>query len=403
MSRIPLACGLARCDRRFTLRRLTPVLRSFFLLLLFTCETDFAGSPPPVIDDRFPAPPPSLLTNPFGVDTLSEDKGLVRSIAFHGRYEGQYVDSSDDFAGGSSEKFWEHRRSRAGLIAELAGDLRFIHTWNLDTSPNFDGDHFFDKIWDLNLRWSPSDEWSFVIGKQRPIVTREWETPSYRLLTIERSPIVNNVISLPLWGASVVHEREGIVQQFGVYGTALEMDYHLPSFEHAGSSLLYRNTTPLSDAATLFFEFQFNDTATSSEFSETYGSSAYEEVASLGSESRWSQFAFTANLIAARDRRDFTMDDTWGFVLMPSVDLNDRLEAVMKVTYAEDLRVDRPERYASRPLVDGYASFYVGLNYRIFEDHLKLMAGYEVANGEIVGTGVPYANESWVFAVRTLW
>lgn len=357
----------------------------------------------PVIDDRCPFAPPLPVDGFFRNTTLYEGEGAIRSLSHHGRYEGQFVASSDDFPGGAAAEFWEHRRWRAGIVAELAGGLRFTHNWNLDTSPSLDGDHFFDKIWDLNLSRPLSDEVRVVVGKQRPLVTREWETPSFQLLTIERSPLVNNVISLPLWGASIVHETDTRAHEFGVYGAALESEFHLPSFEHAGSSWLYRTSRSLNEATRIFFDFQWNDTSTSPGFSETYGAGAYAEIASLGTESRWGRLALTTDLIAAWDRRDFARDDTWGLVLMPSFDLNERLQVVLKATFAEDLRVDRPQRHASRPLVDDYGSFYLGLNYVILEDHLKFVAGYEIAGGKIAGTRASYANESWALAIRSIW
>lgn len=363
-----------------------------------------AGTPAPVIDDQVPGVPERPFCELFENNTLYEGEGWIRSIVHHGRYEGQYLDTVDDYPGGGNEDFWEHRRWRAGLQIDFAGEVRLIHTWNLDTSPDFEGDRFFEEIWDLKLSWNPSDKVELVIGKQRPIITREWDYSSYELLTIERSPLVTNVIPQPLWGVSASYSGDVFRQELGVYGTAFESEYNLPSFEDAGASVLYRLSTPVNDSTVAYFDFMYNDTGTDPGFSETYAAGSYARVASLGTDSRIGRLGLTTNLIAAWDRRDFMLDDTWGIVVMPSYDLTDRLQAVVKATYAEDLRVDRPQRYASRPLVDGYSSLYLGLNYRICGDHFKFMAGYELARGDhIVSTTTPYENQSWVFAVRTMW
>src|SRR5690606_20841372 len=98
------------------------------------------------------------------------------------------------------------------------------------------------------------------------------------------------------------------------------------------------------------------------------GAGAYEHAVAFGSESKWGKFGLVTDLIVGHNRRDQTMDDTWGIVILPYYNISDKLQAVAKFTYAEDIRMDRPQRHASRPMVDGLSTLYLGLNYRICGD-----------------------------------
>jgi len=344
----------------------------------------------------------------FKENTFYKGDGFIRSLSHRGRYQGQYVSSSDDYPGGATNEFWEHRRWRAGLDIGMANDLKLASMFNLDTSPNFSGDRFVDSIYEMKLEWAPSKDFRLVLGKQKARITREWATSSASILTFERSTLVNNVISNPLWGGAIEFAAGGLSHEIGVYSVAYDNGFAWPSFEDSGASAIYRVSRRWTEATSLFLDYQYVDTRTGAGFSDTFAASPYGHVAALGTESRWGRFGLTTDLIYGADRRAGNGfddgDDTWGLVVMPHYDLTDKLQAVAKYTYAEDLRVDRPQRHASRPSVDGYSSLYLGLNYRICGDHLKLMAGYEYASADrVVGTNTEYRNDSWLVGVRTTW
>lgn len=358
-----------------------------------------------VLNDRIPFVSSSRsLCDLFDKNILYQGEGFIKAVRYRSRYDGLFVDTSDDYGGGGSSTFWEHRRWRTGLDIDMTHDLMFSTSLNQDTTQHFDGDSFFESIFDMKVKWEPSEDFYVVIGKQKPSVTREWSTSSTLLLTAERSALSTNILSLPLWGTAVGFSAGGFMHELGVYGVAYDNDFAWPSFDDAGVSLTYRTSYDWNEASKLFFEYQYIDPSTDPGFAETFGAGAYEHAVALGSESKWGNFGLVTDLILGHDRRDQTMDDTWGLTIIPYYNLSDKLQVVAKYTYAEDIQVDRPQRHASRPMVDGLSTLYLGLNYQICGDNLKLIGGYELASGDrIIGTATPYRNDSWIIGIRTNW
>lgn len=346
----------------------------------------------------------------FSPFTLYEGDGFVQRVRYRARYQGQFVNSRDDYPGGGDAEFWQHRRWRSGIDIDMANDLKFMSSFNHDTSPNFRGDRFLDSIFEMKIEWKPSDDFYLVLGKQKNNITREWATSSANILTFERSAISNNVFPLPQWGAAVGFAAGGLMHEIGLYSVAYDNGFAWPAFDNAGASLTYRTAYDLTEATSLHFDYQYTDTTTSQGFNKTYMGSPYEHVFAFGSESRWGRLGLVTDLIFGLDRRPDARagfnggEDTWGLVIMPYYDLTEKLQIVTKYSYAEEVRIDRPQRHASRPSVDGLSTFYVGLNYRICGDRLKLMAGYEYATADrIIGTNDRYRNDSWLFGIRANW
>jgi phosphate-selective porin OprO/OprP len=100
-------------------------------------------------------------------------------------------------------------------------------------------------------------------------------------------------------------------------------------------------------------------------------------------------------------------DDTHGCVVMPDYDITDKLQFVAKWAYMADHDdISNPQDNAGGPddpAVDDLHTFYVGINYRICGDKLKLMAGYEYATGDVQLTGANYESDAWLLGVRTYW
>ena len=364
-----------------------------------------SGENQAVLNDKNPFISSSrALCDLFDKNTLYQGEGFIKSVRHQFRYDGQFVDTSDDYPGGGSSAYWEHRRWRNGLVVDMAHDLTFMTILNQDTTQHFDGDSFFESIFDMRVKWEPSEDFYVILGKQKPSVTREWSATSIALLTAERSALSTNILSLPLWGAAAGFPAGGLRHEAGVYGVAYDDKFAWPAFDDAGISLTYRTSYALNESTELFFEYQYVDTSVDPGFDETFGAGAYEQALALGSESTWGHFGLVTDLVFGLDRRNQTMDDTWGLTIIPYYNLSEKLQVVAKYTYAEDIQIDRPQRFASRPMVDGLSTLYLGLKYRICGDNLKLVGGYEFSSGDqIAGTATPYRNDSWLFGVRTSW
>ena len=55
----------------------------------------------------------------------------------------------------------------------------------------------------------------------------------------------------------------------------------------------------------------------------------------------------------------------------------------------------------NRQNVEGYHTLYAGLNYYLCGDNLKVMAGYELASGQLFGTTTDIDSGTWMLGIRT--
>lgn len=360
-----------------------------------------------IIDDKAPVSSGWSVCDLFDHTTLYEGDGVLKSLKFTGRYHGGFIDTEDDYLGGGEGELWEHRRFRAGFVAKLAGNLTLQNIYNLDTSQHFGGDRFVDNLDEFFVQWDPSDDFYVTIGKQKQLILREYDVSSNKLIVFERSLISLNTLSQKLWGAAVGFEALGLNHELGLWSVALDDNFAWPSFESAGASFTYRANFELNDATKLFIDYQYVDRETEAGFDETFAASPYGNVIALGSESKWGNFGLITDLVAAHDRQDGRLsarDDSHGFHITPYYNLTDNLQLVARYAYASDGRVRRSQQYASAPDVDGHEAVYVGLQYFICGDKLKLQLGHEWAQADrIAGTATGYENNTWLAGVRLAW
>ncbi|MEC5128287.1 porin [Verrucomicrobiales bacterium BCK34] len=356
-----------------------------------------------VIDDKMPIEAdPWTICNVFDHTTLYEGDGFIEKVKIIGRYQGQFHDVSDNL--NSSSRRWDHRRWRAGVQVDMANDLKFKSTFNLDTSPNFDANRFVRTVEEMVIEWEPSEDFYVIIGKQKPAITREYATSSKKILTFERSQIVNEVVADKSWGVAVGFAAAGLNHEVGVFANTYDNDWATTNF-NGGAMLTYRTSAQITEATEIFFDYQYNDVNDmNAAVGNAAGSgSAYEHVLALGTESEFGAFGLVTDIIYAADKNG-NGPDTHGFVVMPSYDITDKLQFVAKYAYMDRGALQRPQSRVGGEANDftDLHTFYAGFNYRICGDQLKLMAGYEYATGED-GTGADYNSDSWLVGVRTYW
>jgi len=355
-----------------------------------------------VLNDKAPIESAWSFCDVFDYGTIYKGDGFIRKVALKGRYQGQYVDTSDLVDG---DRFWEHRRFRTGVVIDMAHNLTFNNVWNMDTSRSFDGDRFFDNIDTMFLQWKPSSDFYIIVGKDKPKITREYTTSSSRILSFERSTLVNNVTSEKSWGTAVGFNALGLNHEVGVWANTFDDQVRFTHFS-GGGMLTYRANYDITEATTLFFDYQYNNNSAMlgrSAFADAAGS-PWQHLFAIGSESKWGNLGLVTDLIVASDGPNAQQrfgNDTWGVVIMPYYDITDKLQLVLKYAYMDEGRIDRPQRNSGfRPWVDNYHTFYAGLTYRICGDKLKLMGGYEYATGDVQFTGADYKADSWLVGVR---
>ena len=92
-------------------------------------------------------------------------------------------------------------------------------------------------------------------------------------------------------------------------------------------------------------------------------------------------FGLTADLIFAKGLNNIS--DVWGFVILPSYDITKRIQVAARYHHAnaDDANgltaAKRYEQSAGGGTGDNYNAGYLGLNYYIYGNKLKLMTGAE--------------------------
>jgi len=132
----------------------------------------------------------------WSLPKLYKGDGLISEFGLHGRYQGQYY-WADGPAGSSDD--YETRRARIGSHLKLSNGIKLSASFNLELDDSF----AFDDLNDIGLFWEGESGLSFGIGKLKPGITAEYATSSKRILTIERSLLVNQLIPSHTGGAFI--------------------------------------------------------------------------------------------------------------------------------------------------------------------------------------------------------
>ncbi len=322
--------------------------------------------------------------------TLYEGDGpIIQEISLIGRYHGQYHDVESHLGDDSD---WENRRFRFGVAAKFLNDFEFEGQFNIKRNYSESG-RLFEDVEDLTVTWEPNDIWALTVGKQKPAITREYSTSSKRIKTLERSQLVNQITPEKAGGVVLtLLDVAGNVVDLGMFTGSNGDDWALPDFD-GGYALYARIARDITEATEVRFDYLYNDgDANNNAFED------YEHIFSLNSQSDWDRLHLVTDVIYGLET-GFGSDEVYGLVLMPYYDLTDKLELVFRYTFSgstsnEGLDVQsRYEDDAAGDLVgDDYHAFYLGLNYYICGDKLKLMNGVEYST--LDGTD---DNDYWSF------
>ncbi len=365
-----------------------------------------------VIDDKAPIADaePWTFCNIFDYNTLYKGDGFIKEVSIHGRYQGQYIYQSEDIGGDSnSYRNWQHRRTRIGMEIEMAGGLSFYVENNMADNEELFADRWQNDWQDFYVQWEPNDDFSLTVGKQKQDFTIEDATSSKRILTVERSPIVNETAGARPWGAVVGFKLGGFSNQVGAWLTGADDSWgSWPTFD-ANASASFNTSYEIMEGTDLRLDYIFNDNEggtgpVEGGADESYAS-AYQHALAVGTDSSWGDLGLVTNAIFGWNREGSgglpDKHDTFGFVVMPYYNLTDKLQAVFRWAYMTEGREQRTQRYPVRIAVSDYHTFYGGLNYYICEHNLKLMAGYEYAVGNEFNGSDDIDTGTWMFAVRT--
>jgi len=318
----------------------------------------------------------------FGLPTLYSNKegAFLQEFKLIGRYHGQYhwLDSNQ-----GNNHDWENRRQRLGFSMKFLDNWDAAFQFNLD----FDDGRFFSDIEDFRLRYKVNSNLRLTVGKMKAPITNEWRTSSNENLTFERSRIINQVVPNRMGGVYAEINTGPWLFELGAFTTTMDSDWAQHTFD--GGFSLFGSVGYKADIGTTRLEYLYSDIDTGASGNVTRG---YEHVVSLNYEGKFDRFGLVADVIFAAGSGN--VSDVYGFILMPSYDITDKLQAVFRYQIAGSdssngfqlqSRYEReaPNLVTSRG--DMYQAAYLGLNYRICGDNLKLMTGVEYTTFEQTG------------------
>lgn len=375
----------------------------------------------------------------FDALTLYENKDncFIQKVNLLTRYHGQHHSTSlsfDNLNPGNSigASFWEHRRFRHGIKVKFLNDFTFWNEWNSPADDQLVGTRLFQNIDEIGIKWAPTKDFFVSVGKQKVKIGQEWATSSKRILAPERSHIINEVIASTgkPYGVNVGFKAFGVKHQVGAWLTGSDDRIRELTFETNGGAS-YLAEVPLTDNTDLHFGYLYTNNNDGADRGRGSASrlelSPYNHVFSLGTESHWDDFGLYADVIygIGRERRsgnnafanDNTIEageDTFGLYVLPYYNINDKFQLVGRYAYASSTRIHRGQRspfdedrdglsnnLGSRPNLEDVHTFYIGGNYRICGDHLKLIGGYEYSTGDVRGDNGSFTGDTWIFGIRT--
>lgn len=323
----------------------------------------------------------------------SRDNPVLQELALQGRLQLQYANGPGFTSGDLPEsQTWgdiDARQWHLGLVSRWF--RHFTLQGQISINPNF-VPRFYQQIFDLNLNWSRSDAFSIGVGKYRAnLFGLEQLTSSRYILTLERSLLTKMLLAGELTGTQVRGRLGNWLYAAGAYASDIESEFsQFDSGMIMQASLGYdlAGITGM-DKGIVKLEWQHSTAA-------DHGGSgaAFEHAVSLNSVWEKGRFGLWTDALGASGHG--SQGDVWGFYLIPTVAITDRLQFVMRYLYAggEADALHLPFRYERlNPDVtdqghgDEFQSVYLGLNCYFHGHKLKLMAGTEYSTMDGGGDG----------------
>lgn len=363
-------------------------------LLLFTCFTLLLfPAPLRAGGSRHEEQAPEIFSSIWNVPELHADKdnSAIQSLSLVGRYHGQYwsVDSGD-----ASADDWENRRFYLGFNTRLFQQF----TLEVQISINDDFSPVYKGLYDAFLKWENSAGDFAVSGGRLDYVYTGMErsTSSKKIKTMERALLVNQIMPGEVIGLYATGERGDFSYQTGLFSGSIKDEF--TDFDGGFAALLgFGYRLPLFyDTGSLHLDYLYNNGNV-----DNNAFKPYEHIVSLWHQGQRGRLGLDV---------DFTMaggvdesSDLFGLTLLPTYELGsnmllrgDRLQLALRYHYAsssDEHGLDLNKRYEQKVASgkgDSYKGYYLGLNYSLYQQKLKLMTGLEYFEME----GVTDANDT---------
>ncbi|MEO5912593.1 MAG: porin [Luteolibacter sp.] len=358
-----------------------------------------------------------------------ENNPILQEFSLQGRLQVQYADGHsdnghfdiEDYENAGKNGVWgdkfEARRAYLGFKS------KWFQNWKLEgqidvntTSPigTSDGYEFYQDIYDLYLTYAPSDELNVSIGKQEVKLSREQEISSKDIVTFERSMVTNMLHAGNLTGiwASGKGIQEHWLYEAGIY--ANDQNPEFTNFE-GGALFLgkigydYSAQSKL-DSAIVSFRYEHNTDPgyqdSGSNATYPYSKSpAFTDAFAISNDIIQGRFGLTTDLLfglgfdgnAEQAGATVAIDQSNVVALniIPTYFIADGVQLVGRLQLASSSDPDglvlgsryegvSPDYTAGKRSSDSkgnaYTSAYLGVNYYIYGNKLKLMNGVEFSH-----------------------
>lgn len=330
-------------------------------------------------------------------------------VKFRAQYQYGYVDpagGADREKGGrehgrNTNSEW--RRFRIAAQAKVLNRFTLVSNWNIG---GLEGrDEFKNGKWNQTRTSSSVDELyisgkiakpvSFTLGKHKPAFMGEYRTSSAKIVTIERSLLVNQLKSEKNYGISFKNADKkatwGWEAGLWVNG-ARDNQWAEPAFDSDtgymfGGGISYAT----GDNSRLYLDYMhsFADWSDVNRTDLSYEGCGARDIVALTWEAKQDKLSFTAEAIAAFNLNSEQAENAYGIVLMPTYRISPHFEGVFRYQLAAGSNAIAGDGhfYTKNSTYNGAADLvqglYFGMNYYVCPknpDGMKLMLGAEYLN-----------------------
>ena len=329
------------------------------------------------------------------------------SLKLRGQYQWGYLAPAggDDRVKGNRNDNNEWRRFRLGAQAKVLNQFTLKGVWNvggLDAR-----NRFSDGEWDRSHTEGTLDELTLsttlkpvtlTVGKHKPAYMAEYRTSSAKILTMERSVLVNQLKAEKLYGISVANADKKAEWGWnaGLWVNGQRDNAWLePSFNSEDSVTLgmsVSRATGKNGRLQLDYMHSFHKDGETNSGSEYAGPGA-QDVFALSWEGKQDKWSFLAEAQAGLNVYGGASgaENVFGLVLMPSYRFTPNWEGVVRYQLASGSNAVKGDSryYTTNSTYSGTSDLlqglYMGANYYVCPENphmLKLMLGAEYLNSE---------------------
>lgn len=308
----------------------------------------------------------------------NKDNPYIQDFSLVGRYHGQYWLSD---SGDAREDDWENRRFYFGFNTKLFKQF----TVEVQISANEDFDPFYKGLYDAFIKWQPPEtKFELSVGRLDYVYTgMERTTSSKKITTMERALLVNQLMPGEVVGIYSKGKSGDLSYQAGLFSGSIEDEF--TSFDGGFGALigLGYNLPLFYETGALHLDYLYNDGN-----EENNAFKPYENILTLWHQGQTGPLGIGIDLTMGTGVND--QSDVFGLTILPTYDFahdlligGDKLQLAFRYHYAssaDDHGLNLAKRYEREVAFgegDSYNSFYTGLNYYIYGNKLKLMAGLE--------------------------